>query len=396
MSPSRSQLMTGGAVAVLLAVALGFGLARCTAPKPAARPAPAAAPPAAAEPKKEAEAELKELALTPESVKAAEIEVIPASQGAFEAELLAAGTVAANPLGQAVLTARAPGAISRLFKRLGDPVRAGETVAVVESREAAQLSADRSVAQARLRLAQQTLERERLLYEQKVSPRVDFEQAQAALAQAGAETRRSQSALSAARVGGDGRSVVVSSPVSGRITSVAANVGLGAYVQPETELFRVADPRLVQIEAAVTAADASRISAGDHALVAVDGRELRVFVRSLTPGVDPTTRSVTVILTSETPLDLAPGRLVQVRLHLHGPGSGEAVVVPENAVQTVGDHTVVFVRTAKGFIPRPVLTGGRNDGRVEIVKGLRAGEPIAAKNAFLLKAEVGKSATEED
>ena len=395
MSPSRTNLLAGGALALVLAGAGGFGLARCTA----ARTTPTEASKAAEADEHadgEAGGEPKELALPPEAIRAAEIEVVPAYQGAFEAELLAPGTVAATPAGQAVLTARAPGAITRLDKRLGDAVRAGEPVAVIESREAAQITADRSVASAKLRLAQQNLGRERRLYEEKVSPRVDLEQAQAAVAEAAAEARRAQTAAGAARVAGDGRSVVVSSPISGRITAVAPVAGLGAYVQPETELFRVADPRRVQIEAAVTAADAARITPGDHAAVNVDGREFRVFVRSLTPGVDAQTRSVTVVLTADAPLDLQPGRLVQVRLHLHAPGAPETVVVPDSAVQTLGDKTYVFIRTAKGFLPRRVMAGRRNDGRVEIISGLKAGEPVATKNAFLLKAEIGKSAVGDD
>lgn len=393
MIAQRNRLLAGGAVALVLAGAAGFGLARCVGPQPIA--AGKSETPEARQ-ASEAEGKPEELVLSPEALRAAEIEVVPAYQGAFEAELLAPGTVAATPFGQAVLTARAAGAITRLDKRLGDVVRVGETVAVLESREAGQLTADRAVGAAKLKLAQQTLARERRLYEEKVSPRVDLEQAQAVLAQATAEARRADAAAGAARVGRDGRSVVVSSPISGRITAVAATVGLGAYVQPQTELYRVADPRRVQIEAAVTAADAARITPGDHAAVNVDGREFRVFVRSLTPGVDPQTRSVTVVLTSGTALDLQPGRLVQVRLHLHAPGAPETVVAPDSAVQTFGEKTYVFVRTARGFMPRRVMAGRRNDGRVEIIGGLRAGELIATKNAFLLKAEIGKAGLEHD
>ena len=80
-----------------------------------------------------------------------------------------------------------------------------------------------------------------------------------------AEARRATSAAGAAAVSRDGRYVSVISPISGRITSMPVN--LGAFVQPETELFRIADPSRVQIEAQVTAADASRIQPGDQAVI---------------------------------------------------------------------------------------------------------------------------------
>jgi cobalt-zinc-cadmium efflux system membrane fusion protein len=69
--------------------------------------------------------------------------------------------------------------------------------------------------------------------------------------------------------------------------------------------------------------------------------------------------------------------------------------VPDEAVQSVEGRDVVFVRTAKGFEARPVTVGQRSAGRAEIVSGLTAGQSIAARNAFLLKAELGKGEGEE-
>src|SRR3546814_2520165 len=98
------------------------------------------------------------------------------------------------------------------------------------------IAADKAAAEARAVLAQRNLARERQLYEQKVSARVDYEQAQAEAGGAAAEARRAQVAARAANVTGDGSGAIVASPVSGRVT--AENVSLGAFVQPETELFR--------------------------------------------------------------------------------------------------------------------------------------------------------------
>src|SRR3546814_17047869 len=70
--------------------------------------------------------------------------------------------------------------------------RSGETLAIVQSRDAAQIAADRTAADARSVLAQRTLARERHLYEQKATARADYEQAQAEAAAAAAEARRAQ------------------------------------------------------------------------------------------------------------------------------------------------------------------------------------------------------------
>src|SRR3546814_12887497 len=70
--------------------------------------------------------------------------------------------------------------------------------------------------------------------------------------------------------------------------------------------------------------------------------------------------------------------------------TSSAIVVPEEAVQSVGGRDVVFVRTANGFKATPVTTGQRSAGRIEIASGLPVGTTIASRNAFLLKAELGK------
>ena len=61
---------------------------------------------------------------------------------------------------------------------------------------------------------------------------------------------------------------------------------------------------------------------------------------------------------------------------------------------TIGDRTVVFVRTRDGFRAQTVQVGSRSSGLVAITDGLAAGTAIATTNAFLLKAEIEKESAE--
>lgn len=328
------------------------------------------------------------------SIGTSQIVVAPAAAGALDAALPASATVEATPDAEAVLTARAAGTVTRILKRIGDPVGAGETVALVESREASAIVADRAAAAARVTLASRQLARERSLLAQGVSPRADFETAQANLAVAQADANRAAAAAGAARVARDGRSVGVVSPISGRITAATAN--LGQYIAAETELFRVADPRRLQIMAALPPADAARVRTGDRVEMTTNGgQKIEGRVRSATGVVDPDTRAATVIITPSAGGSLLlPGQLVQARIFASGDANQGGVMVPQDAVQTLGDRTVVFVRTRQGFKAQTVQTGARSGGLVAIVAGLAAGTPIATTNAFLLKAELGKESAE--
>jgi cobalt-zinc-cadmium efflux system membrane fusion protein len=75
--------------------------------------------------------------------------------------VIATATVQATPDGDAILTARVPGTVTRILVRMGDTVRAGQTLALIESRDASQITADRATAMARVGLARRQLARER-------------------------------------------------------------------------------------------------------------------------------------------------------------------------------------------------------------------------------------------
>jgi cobalt-zinc-cadmium efflux system membrane fusion protein len=381
----KNRLYTGAAIGLVAAAALGFGAARLTQ-----LPAPAPASTEAAAPAKPSNT----VAMTQQALTASQIAVAPAASGELDAAILASATVEATPDAEAVLTARAPGTVSRIMVRIGDPVRAGQTLALVESRDASQIAADRSAASARVTLAARQLERERGLLAQGVTPRADYESAQANLAVAQADARRASAAAGAARVSGDGRSVAVVSPVSGRVTNAGAN--LGQFVAAETELFRVADPRRLQIMASVPPADAGRVREGDRVeLTTTDGRKIEGRVRSSTGVVDPQSRTATVVVTPTAGgSTLAPGQLVQARILASGGAAKSGVMVPQDAVQTLGSDSVVFVRTRAGFRAQPIQIGSRSGGMVAITGGLAAGTQIATTNAFLLKAEIEKESAE--
>lgn len=393
--------LTAGLVAV--AAALGFGASHLMIGKKAPATATATVAPTAANNAASAQAEgaAPEIKIPAEYLGIAKIAVEAVSSGSPEAEILAAGTVTAPPNSEAIIVARASGNISRINRQLGDTVRAGEVLAQVDSMEAATMAADRSVTYAKVELARKSFARESTLFQQGVAPRQDMESAQAALAVAESEAQRASAVARAAQVAADGRSVAVVSPIAGKITAQTGT--LGGFVQPQTELFRVAGVGPVQVEASISAADIGRINAGDKAtIVAASGAPVAATVRSVSPVVNSNTRAAIVILTpmpgagpgSGTGIrSLVVGEGVQARLHVKD--SSVAISVPEDAVQNIDGRDVLFVRTKDGFKIQSVLVGSRSGGMAQIVSGIRIGEQVATRNAFLIKADMIKSSKEE-
>lgn len=382
---NRNRLVAAVAVGALVLGGGGMLISRSMVP-------PAAAP--VAEPAEEEEGHVEGQILMKEArVKRAGIVTEAVQAGGLGSEILAQGVVAATPEGEAILTARADGAIIRINRRLGDAVGAGEAVAVMESRDAAAIASERSSAIARLALARSIYAREKKLFDARITAKQDLEAAAAALTEAEAEARRSMSAASAAKVSGDGRTLAVTSLISGRITKSDAK--LGAYVLAGAELFRVSDPSRIQVNASVLAADARRIKPGDAAVIELLGGEtVRAVVRSATPSLDPDSKTATIVLVPEGIGGLTPGQGLRVRIKPQGAAGSTLIALPEEAVQTVEGREVVFVKTARGFQTTTVIIGKRGGGRIEIVDGVKPGAVIATTGAFLLKAEIGKGEAE--
>ena len=308
-------------------------------------------------------------------------------------EIIAQASVKATPEGKALLTARADGAVVRINKRLADPVRAGETIALLESREAANFLAERNAAAARTQAARAAAAREQRLFNARITARQDLEAAMAAQRTAEAELQRAQAAVSAAGVVG-GRYLAVRSPISGRLTEV--DTQLGAYVSAGAELFNVSNPNSIQVEAAVPVTEAQRIVPGDGAVVELpNGGIVEAKVRSVTPALDPQSRSATVVLQlTGAPGGLTQGQAVRARISPRQ-GQKNGIVLPEQAVQQINGRDMVFVAVKGGFQAVPVSVGERSGGRVEILDGLRPGQQVATEGAFVLKSQLEASKAEE-
>lgn len=331
--------------------------------------------------------------MTAERMAASGIAVEAIAASSLANEIIAQASVKATPEGKALLTARADGAVVRINKRLADPVRAGETVALLESREAASFLAERNAAAARAQAARAAAAREQRLFTAKITARQDLEAAIAAQRTAEAELQRAQAAVTAAGVVG-GRYLAVRSPISGRLTEV--DTQLGAYVSAGTELFNVSNPNSIQVEAAVPVTEAQRIVPGDGAVVELpNGGIVDARVRSVTPALDPQSRSATVVLQlTGAPGGLTQGQAVRARISPRQ-GQKHGIVLPEQAVQQMGGRDMVFVAAKGGFQAAPVSVGERSGGRVEILDGLRPGQQVVTEGAFVLKSQLGASEAEE-
>ena len=291
------------------------------------------------------------------------------------------------------------GVVVQSAKNLGDQVKKGEVLAVIQSKALADLRSEYLAAQTRLELAKGTHDREKQLWEEKISAQQDYLAARNALAEAQIAHRAVEQKLlalglsreAATRGGADTLTrYEIRAPIDGVV--IEKHIAAGEAVKEDATIFAIADLSSVWAEMNVYPKDLDRVKVGQKVTVRASTSKTEAegrisYVGSL---VGEQTRSAKARVTLANPeRSWRPGLFVTVELVQAETEVAVDVQVGER--QTSRDGKVGFGRFGDVFEARPVELG-RSDGKhVEVVKGLEPGARYAASNTFVLKADLGKA-----
>jgi membrane fusion protein, heavy metal efflux system len=319
------------------------------------------------------------------------------------------GTIVPSANRIARVSVKLSATVAELRKNLGDTVTKDEVVAVLESREVAGAKSEYLAARLTSDLDKDLYEREKQLWERRVTSEQLLLRSRNAAAQATMNLDIARQKLFA--LGLTEKEIAtlpelpetglrrqeIRAPMSGRI--VDRKVDLGAAVgrdNLETELFTIVDLDRVWVELAVSPTDLPLVQERQTVSVAAHGLAYRAVgeIVFISPMLDRETHSARVVAEIANPDgNWRPGSLVHCTVEIEQHSA--PLTVPASAIQTVGKGPVVFVRTTEGFEKRPI-TLGQSDGRIsEVLAGVRVGETIAVTNTFALKAEFLKSLAED-
>lgn len=177
-------------------------------------------------------------------------------------------------------------------------------------------------------------------------------------------------------------------PIDG--TVIDRDGTLGEFAAEARPLFTIADLSTMWIDFAVYRRDFARVRVGDAVSIDVEdgGPPIDAKIDYVSPiGTSDTQSSVARAVVANDGR-LRPGLFVEGRVVLSA--KPVDVAVRTSALQTLEGKTVVFVREGDAFAAREVELGGRDADWVEVTFGLLAGDVYAAKNSFVVKAEIGK------
>lgn len=341
--------------------------------------------------------EENKIALTAAQIKTAGISLQVADAAHIKTALVLPGEIQFNEDRTAHVVPRLGGVVQSVPANLGQQVKKGQVLAVIASTGLSEQRSELFAAQKRLTLAKLTFEREKKLWQEKISAEQDYLQAQQVLHETEIAVQNARQKLSAlgadAGAAGAFNRYEIRAPFDGIV--VEKHISLGEAVKEDANIFTLSDLTTVWADIAVPAKDLNAVRVGEKVTVKASAFDSSAtgtvaYVGSLL-GVQ--TRTANARVTLPNPQGTwRPGLFVNVEIV-----SNEVqvpVAVALDAIQTINDKPVIFVKVADGFIAQEVTTG-RSDGKhIEIVKGLKAGSEYAASGSFVIKSELGKASAE--
>lgn len=385
--PVRKQLQIVGLIALGAAgiLLLGWGASRLSAAQPQK---PVATPTATATG--------NSLHLTPSQLSSLTVNTV--GRLGFRTEEIADGRIALNSDTATQVFSPYSGRIIRVIAGIGQHVKKGDPLLSIDASEFAQTQSDLLNANTQLKLARIAEQRRHAAFDSKGGSLQDWQQAQADLAAA-------QTALDSVRnrlriYGQTNEQIAVlervktpspvtevTAPIDGVVTD--RQVGPGQYLQSgnSTPVYTIGDLASVWLVADVREVDAPRVEVGQQIEVRVLALPNRVFKAKLTSvgsAVDPVTRRVPVRATIEnTDGKLKPQMFATFDIITSG--ESDALAVPEEAVVREGEAARVWVVQGNNDLAlRQIRTGRINNGMVEVLDGLKAGDRVVTRGSLFI------------
>ena len=352
-----------------------------------------------------------EVWVTPAQLAESKIEVATVGVQVVDDTIVTNGTVNLDDERSGHVFSPVTGRVVKIVANLGQRVKKGEPLAVIESPDIGNAVSDVHKAEADLIAAEHDLRRKRDLYAQKGAAAADVEGSEDTERKAKAELERARQKQFLLRVGNIdavSQTYTLPAPIDGEV--LLRNINPGVEVQGQYsggagnncipglttnsacgELFTIGEIDKVWVLSDIYEVDLARVHVGAAAKVtalAYPGKTFAGTVDWISGSLDPNTRTVKVRCTFDNPdRKLRPLMYTSVAIEVD---QKRAVAIPRNAIVRMGEYKVVFVQVGEAtdqvrFERLPIDVDETQSGSYIAVKhGVEAGQRIAINGAALL------------
>ncbi|HEY9277474.1 MAG TPA: efflux RND transporter periplasmic adaptor subunit [Methylotenera sp.] len=334
-----------------------------------------------------------EIQLSVEEIQQSGVKVSAIQPEKIADQLILSANITANQDRIAFVAPRVEGRLIKVTANLGDQVKAGQSLAVVDSIQIGEARAEYHHAQSELKLAEANFQRTDKLYKDEIVPQRQWLEAKNAYERAQTSARESADHLHILAGSSDTgiSTFVITAPFSGVV--IEKDAVMGELSKPEGKLFTIADLSTVWIEADVSEKDLGKLAIGSPATVTVSSFPDELFkgkVSYISSIFDKQTRTVKARIELPNPdsklrIDMFARAMVDLT------SSREALILPQEAVLLVQGQSTVYIQSDNGFEARPVEVGEQLNKGVVITSGLKPGEQVVISGAYTLKSRQLKS-----
>jgi cobalt-zinc-cadmium efflux system membrane fusion protein len=345
--------------------------------------------------------------LTSDQIKDLGIQTTIAGPGELSVTISTRGKIILHPDRLSHILPKISGVAKEARKNIGDRVKEGEVLAILESREMADIKASYLAAKEKESLTFSLLEREKRLHEKKVSAEQDYINAKSVYAEAKISLQLAKQKLRAFGIDDDEikglsnendpdlRIYAIRSPMDGIV--IARHINKGEFIENTVTIYEIADLSTVWIEIGIYPKDLVRVKEGQMIDISlpVDRKIAKAKIIYLSPIIQDETITAKAVAELKNPNgEWRPGSFVKVDIATEDVFA--PIVISKEAIQEIDGKEFIFVRIPEGFEKRQAQIGVSDHENVEILSGLSSGEEYASSKTFLLKADLGKKEAEHE
>ncbi|MFQ5863288.1 MAG: efflux RND transporter periplasmic adaptor subunit [Candidatus Brocadiales bacterium] len=304
---------------------------------------------------------------------------------------------------------RVPSRVVAVFADLGDEVKEGQRLALLDSVELGNAVSEYFASKTRVSVNKANYEREKMLWEKKVSSEREMLNAKSAYLQAKAEYEAAENKLHLFGLKEEDVLALKSqthsittfpllSPFDG--TVVEKHIALGEMQDMSAHLFTIADLQVLWIILDIYEKDLAKISIGQEVKVSVSAYPDTYFhshITYISDVIDERTRTVKVrVEVDNSERKLKPGMFVTAKIIMGETVPGhKRLIIPSSAIESYEGKKTVFVALGNyAYKMKEVFVGREFDGQVEVLEGLNEGDEVVTKGSFYLKSEIQKKMLE--
>ena len=348
------------------------------------------------------EAPAGEVWLTDAQIAEAKLKVEPLAEQDVDDVIVTSGKIAFDDAHVNHVFSPVSGRVTRIEAKVGQRVKKGDVLAVLESPDIGLASADLHKADADRIAADHDLDRQRELLAAHATSQRDFEQAEDASRKAKAEVDRAKQKASLFRAGGSAgvtQTYAIRAEIDGEV--VARNVSPGGEVQGQygggtaVELFTVGELDHVWLVADVYEMDTARVKVSSRVTFKLFSMPNKVFpatIEWVAGTLDPTTRTAKVRCSLDnTSRSFKPEMYATLFIAVD---ERKAIAVPRSALLRLGEQTAVFVERGRSpdgrhVFARVAVTVDEAEGGkwLPLSRGPDLGALVVTQGAILLAGE---------